>query len=202
PHEAVVIPHKSTADLAGEVGRLAARIGHRKTHVECTWPFLYVAPVVVERQVWCGLNADDLRGSARGVAIRYGKDPPAFRRKRRELMRDPATSAWQHIEMVFADHGKELVSPYRDSEVVDFLLRFSWQELNRPKQKMPALLSFADEFRKAAVYRRNDNLQCGSGIREYAARMLADPVVNVRNRKSMAGLYKDLGGQDGRPSDA
>jgi len=57
---------------------------------------------------------------------------------------------------------------------------------------MPAVLGFEDEFRKVPIYRRNDNLQCGSGVREHVARLLACSEVNERGRRSAAKLYADL----------
>lgn len=193
PLEMVIVPWQETADLARDVKALVGRTRDpMKTRVECAWPFTWVAPRVRERTVFCGLNADDLWGSSKGDAIRHAKDPKGFRTVRAARTRDPRASAWAHVEAEFARRGMELFSPYRDGLVAEHMLRFSWRELNRPRQKMLAVLGFGREFRRAPVYRRNDNLQCGSGIREYFARMLADPAVNVRGRKGAARFYRDL----------
>ena len=40
---------------------------------------------------------------------------------------------------------------------------------------------------------KDDNMQCGSGLREHLGALLDDPEVNVRGRRSAAKLYEDLG---------
>lgn len=199
PLREVVIPYVAEDALQEEVTRLVRAIGTgRKTAVECTWPFLHVVPEVRESCVFCGLNADDLWGSARSVAVRYSADPAGFTSQRRQVMADPRSSAWAYIGGLFTQAGKRLFSPYRSVAVIDYLLRFSWTDLNRPKQKMPAVRAFADRYSEAAIYRRNDNLQCGSGVREYLARLLVCPETNPWGARTQAALYRRyLGGGAG-----
>ena len=191
-HVEVVIPHQTPQELAADVAALVRRIGSaRKTHVECSWPFQYLAAQIVEEEVVCGLNADDLWGSAASVAINLSRSPDAFRAHRQRLMADPTTSAWQFIAAEFAARGKRLASPFRDEQVIEWMLARDWQQLNRPRQKQPARQDFAAEFGRAPIWRPNDNLQCGSGIREYIGRMLLDPAINKHGHRQIAGLYRE-----------
>ena len=190
-HVELVIGHQTPAELAGDVAALVRRIGSaRKTHVECTWPFTHLSAAVEERTVFCGLNADDLWGTSASDMIRYRRDPAGFRRAREARMAEPTTSAWAFISGLFADLGKTLHSPFRDPDVVAWFLLQEHAALNRPKQKTPAREGYAACFRAAPVWRPNDTLQCGSGIREYMARMLDDPRVNAGRATRVQALYR------------
>lgn len=188
----VIIPHQDTNTLMQDIRQLVREMGtSRKTAIECTWPFTHMISHIKEDQVWCGLNADDLWGSSREISIRYGSDPTGFQDKREALINNYYSSAWGYIEQLFKKVDKELLSPYRYPQIIEYLLGFNWEQLNRPKQKMPAYIAFGKEFSKVAIWRRNDNLQCGSGIREYLARLLLGEE-NIGNHCNMASLYKEI----------
>jgi len=189
----IVIKDGGAKNTAEEVKRVVRKIGSaRKTHVECAWPFIHIEPRIPEgAQVWCGINADDLYGSARSVATTYGKDasPRAFAEFRRKLLADEKTSAWEALGKVF--DKSEVVSPYRDPELIDLMCKYSWGELNRPRQKWFVVEAFRKQYEQLAIYRRNDNLQCGSGVRDRMALMLEDESVNNRKHKKVQQLYKE-----------
>lgn len=189
----VVIPYQTPVELAGDVAPLVKRMGSaRKTHVECTWPFIWMAPAVEERQVFTGMSADDLWGSAAYMIIRYSKTRELFSEHRRGIMADETTGGWSFVRDEFTRAGKNLMAPFRGHDVMEWFFQRSYEELNRPKQKNPALEGFSDYYKQAdGIYRRQSNLQVGSGIREYMARMLEDPAVNP------GGLYKWMRGDQG-----
>jgi asparagine synthetase B (glutamine-hydrolysing) len=196
PLTEIEIPYQSTGALAFDVAQLVHDMGSaRKTAVECTWPFMHVTPFVVEEQMFTGMSADDLYGSAAHMQINYGKNPSAFRAKRAEQMADERTGGWCYVRDLFNRDAIELCAPYRDEVVIDWFLQRSFAELHTPKQKGVALRAFEKEYAKTKMYRRQSNLQVGSGIREYMARMLDDPEVNPKGRKwlrgDQGGLYGD-----------
>lgn len=195
PLAVVVPPEQSLTRLARNVGQVVRLIGSsRKTHVEVMWACWHLFRNVGRGLVFTGLQADTLYGSSRSMAIRCSKMTAAsFAARRRELLARPGQEGLAQARRLAAGLGKELCVPYADEKVRDFILRFPWRELNRPRQKMPAVLGFKQEFRRVPVYRRNDNLQCGSGVREHMARLRGDPAINKRGWKSMAKLYEDLG---------
>ena len=142
----------------------------RKTHVEVMYAYRFLLQAVQERQVWSGIQADTLYGSNKNAAIRCGKGSAAqFAAYRRDLLSSPAQEGLEQARRVAAHFGKELCMPYSDQRIRDWFMRWSWADLNKPKQKMPPVLGFADKFREVAIYRKDDNLQCGSGIREHMA---------------------------------
>ena len=183
-------------ELAVDVGEVARLVGSgRKTHVEVMWGCWHLLRAVRERQVFAGLQADTLYGSSRRMAVRHGRQPVAkFAEARHSLLTDPGQEGLAQARRLAGCFGKALCTPYADEQVRAFMLRFSWRELNRPKQKMPAVWGFEGEFRRCGLYRRNDNMQCGSGTREHLARLLGDGGINPRGWRSPARLYAELGG--------
>jgi asparagine synthetase B (glutamine-hydrolysing) len=188
PLTEIVIPHRGPATLLEEVRSVVQAIGSaRKTHVECSFPFWHLAQQISEPVIFTGIGADDLWGSAKSVAIKYGKDPAGFNQSRHKIIADPSTSAIKQINGLL---NHRMILPYREPSVTDFMLQFSWSALNRPKQKMLAVQGFSDEYQRAAIYRRNNNLQVGSGIREYLAMILQTP--EIRRYKNVQQAYKAL----------
>lgn len=189
-HE-VVIP-RTLDTLKADVAKAVAVGARKKVHVQCLQPLLHLLPVISERQVFTGLNADDWWGTAASDAIRHSKDEALFRQVRQQRFADQTTSGFAFWKTVTEQAGKELCPPYRDPGLVAWLISQPWKQLNTPRQKGPALLAFLPEFTACGVWRRNVNLQCASGIREWHEELLADKSYNQRKRKSVAALYRDV----------
>ena len=172
PH---VIVTEGEGDVAQDVARVVRIIGSaRKTHVEVMYAYWHLLQAIKERHVWTGLQADTLYGSNKSAAIKHGKSSAEeFARYRRALLASPDQEGLAQARTLAAHFGKVLHAPYTDSAVRDWFLRLSWRELNQPKQKQPMVTAFLPEFRQVPIYRRDDNLQCGSGIREHMAAAFA-----------------------------
>ena len=122
----VAVPDAPLPELAAEVGNIARLIGSaRKTHVEVMWPLHHVLAAVApdERQVWTGIQADTLYGSSRSMAIRYGKDPRAFREAREKLVADPGQEGLAQLRALAATFGKGICAPYATAAVRRFMAR-------------------------------------------------------------------------------
>jgi len=142
----------------------------RKTHVEVMYGYRFLLEAVRERVVYSGIQADTLYGSNKNAAIRCGKaDAATFRAYREGLLASPDQEGLAQARRLAAHFGKTLVTPYSEPAVREFMLGFSWAEMNRPKQKMPAVRAFMAEFRSLPIYRIDDNMQCGSRLREHLA---------------------------------
>jgi len=193
PITVVLAPYQEPLELVRDVQKVIRIINSpRKTHVEVMWPYWTLFQAIPEQQVWSGLQADTLYGSGKSMSIKYNKDRNGFNQARRAAIANRDTEGLAPAECLAAYSSKQLVTPYTDERIREFMLQWSWQELNRPCQKMPAVIGFANEFCQIPLYRKNDNMQCGSGVREYMARMLNKPAINSRSRKSPARFYKDL----------
>jgi len=189
----VVIPRRLDV-LKADVERAVSAGARKKTHVQCLQPLFHLLPRIAEQQLFTGLCADDWWGTAASDAIRHSKDSRLFRHVREQRFADETTSGFAFWRSIAQQHGKELCAPYRDRDLVEWLLSQSWEQLNKPRQKAPALIDFMSEFKACGVWRRNVNLQCASGIREWHEELLADRSYNQRGRKSVAALYRDVAG--------
>lgn len=165
----------------------------RKTNVQCTYPFLHVLPQIKEKYVVSGLCADDLYGTAKSVAIKGGKDKNKLDEIRMKTLSNLDSSAYRPIkELVENVFNKKFVAPYRSEEIIDYMMKFSWEEMNRPKQKQIAYFSYLNYFENQPIYRKNTNLQVGSKIREWHSE-LVNTDLNKNNRHRVDEIYKDLG---------
>lgn len=189
PLRVVQIPRSSLLeDVKVLIGKFAAT---RKTLVQCAHPLLHLLPEIAEEQVFTGLTADDWWGSSKSDAIHCARNYTEFQRRRRARLQDVETSGYALWRRIAETYGKHLCVPYRSAEVTSWMLSRTWEQLNRPKQKQAALDAFRAEYSRVAIYRRNCNLQCGSGIREWHETLLSHPC-NVNRRTNVVALYKDI----------
>ena len=180
-----------TANIRADFLQLAARWACRKkTQFECAWPFLYVFPVITQRCVLTGLTADNHYGLTKECMIHYKDDKQLFDRYRWECFEDPNPDGLRQFEALAAVHGKQLAVPYMDPAIVRHMLRFTWAQLNRPREKYATLTAFAGEFKRFGV-RKHANLQLVAGIPAVFETLLADPTINARCRSRVMDLCRD-----------
>ena len=164
----------------------------RKTNVQCTYPFVHVLPNIKEKYVVSGLCADDLYGTSKSMSIKCAKDKNVFDEIRNKIFSNLNSSAYRSIkELTETIHEKKFITPYRDEEIINYMMQFSWSELNKPKQKQLSYSSYLDYYEKQKIYRKNTNLQVGSKIREWHSE-LVNTDFNKNNRKRVDEIYKDL----------
>jgi len=163
------IVSESTAPIPDQLHQVISIIkSPRKTHVEVMYGYYFLMKAVNEHHVYSGIQADTLYGSNKNAAIQCGKKSAEyFTQYRKKLLESPGQEGHLQANMVANHFGKILHTPYSDQKVRDFFFKYSWSDLNRPKQKMPAIISFKPEFRDSKVYRKDDNMQCGSHLREH-----------------------------------
>lgn len=192
PHKIVEIK-RNLIQLKNDVKYLVRTFNiTRKTNVQCTYPFLHVLPEIKEKWVVSGLCADDLYGTAKSVAIKASKDKSVFDQIRSKTLSNINSSAYRSIKELVEDvHGKKFLTPYRHPEIVNYFMRFSWEELNKPKQKQIAHESYKEYFNRQNIYRKNTNLQVGSKIREWHSE-LVNTDLNKNERHRVDEIYKDI----------
>ena len=154
-------------------------------------PFFACPTKISEDIIVSGLGADDLLGSSKSMSINYNKDKISFTEKRMSVVRNPLSSAIEPIQKIAMNHNKKLVLPYRNKEVMNYLLTLSWEDINKPKQKNVTYEAYKEEIIKLSSYRRNSNLQVDSKIREWHNELL-NTELNYNDRKRVDEIYKDL----------
>lgn len=165
---------------------------YRKTHVEVMWGYFYLIKNIKEKFILSGLQADTLYGSSKSMSIKYSKSPSEFRVAREKAIKNNDQEGYAQAILLSKFYNKILYAPYTHPKVRKFILKYSWRELNSPKQKKPARVGFSKYFHQIPIYRKNDNMQCGSGIREYLSELLWDKEVNKGSHTKVTRLYKEI----------
>lgn len=193
-HTIVRPPQQSNIELAKDLAKVITIIrSTRKTHVEVMWGYWWLFKTIKEQFIFSGLQADTLYGSSRSMAIKYSKvSKTKFTNARIEMISDRNQEGLQQATNLAEYYKKLLFTPYTSQEIRNYFYRYTWTELNRPRQKMPAVLGFERLFIGTGLYRRNENMQCESGIREYLGKLRNDKIINPDEIKSPAKLYERI----------
>ena len=162
----VIIPynkHQIINDITKIIKKFKTR---RKTIIECAYPFLSIAPLIKEKFVLTGLSADSNYGTSASMSIKYSKNPEGFNMARKKLFANSETDGYKAINDIIESFNHKLIVPYRDTRLINYFLQYNWQDLNKPKQKWFIVKIWNKKFENLMCYRKNNNLQVGSKIRE------------------------------------
>jgi asparagine synthetase B (glutamine-hydrolysing) len=162
----------------------------KKTQLECSWPFLYLLPAVVERCVLSGIAADGHFGLSRKAMQHYRRPKWRFDDFRRAYFGSANPAGLVQLRALCAIHGRDLVAPYLDARVCDFFLRFDHDALNRPQEKQTTLDAFRDDFMRTGR-RRHANLQLVAGVDIVFRSLLDDASLNRKGRTRIMDLVRD-----------
>jgi|TARA_E500000318_G_C3511529_1_gene192524 asparagine synthetase B (glutamine-hydrolysing) len=179
-----------TNNLVDDWKRLHKLGCKKKTHFECVYPFLYVYPKINEKYVLTGWGADGYFGVSKKATLRYRPEsknsPDTFDDFRNQyfLPHNCAGLAWHN--KVIGD--KIHVTPYLSSKVKKYFYQFTWEELNRPKQKHHIRNAFP-EFDDLKIS-NHKNLQ-HNGISDLFETLLNNSEINYNNRKRIQDVCRD-----------
>ena len=159
----------------------------KKTDFECLWPFLYVYPVVEEKYIVTGIPADGHFCISKKGILHYKDDVDAFRKM---YFSNPNAGQRLLRGKMAHKYGKINVDPFYSTNIAKVLEGLSWDDLNKPQQKMPIRNSF-ERFATMKVH-NHTNLQLGdSGIAEHFETLL-DTSLNDKGYKSVVGIYNKI----------
>ena len=83
-----------------------------------------------------------------------------------------------------------MINPFLDKKVKDYFYQFTWDELNKPKQKQHIRDDF-QELNKFGKIKPHLNLQLASGVDEVFETLLNNKKINFRNRKRVMDVCRD-----------
>ena len=136
-----------------------------------------------------GLCADDLYGTSKHMSI-ISKDYEQFQYERTMKVKDSASSGYKYIKSIFND--RIFIAPYKEcKELIDYFMSLNYKSMNSPKQKYITYTSYHDEIERYGLYRRNENLQCASKIREYHDDLLKTNL-NTNGYKIVTPIYRKM----------
>lgn len=164
----------------------------KKTQIQCIQPFMHIIPKIRENIILSGLCADDIYGTSRKMQELGRKNGDDFFKKRLEKHDNIESSSYVFIKEICEDYDKKFIAPYKDNEIlVKHILKCEFKKLHSPKQKNIMYEAYKKEIDKYRLYRRNVNLQVGSGIREWH-NILLNTELNNKNYKSVVGIYNTI----------
>lgn len=181
----------------------------KKRDYECTYPMMYCYRQMHRDGIKIsasGLVADAYFVFSRRANVEgYGgpkSDPKVFTEYRRKywaewfetgydgLTPENNPSALLQHKILADKYGIQLVNPFLNKGVHDFLLQFDWLTLNKPKQKMHLQEAFADYVEKVG-HRNHRGYQTEAKVPMYFEQLFDNPEINFNNRKRMIDIARD-----------
>jgi len=186
----VVVP---TSNLKDDFLRLVKDYDCRKkTHFECTFPFLYVFPEITNKYLLSGIGADGYYGVSKKAILHFKEPKEKFDQFRRNYFIPHNVTGFLQIKQLSNEKNITLVHPYiYHDDVRDFFFKYDWFELNQPKQKQIVRDAFKEEFSRITNVKDHINLQLGSNIDHLFETLLDDKMLNNRGRKRVMDLASD-----------
>ena len=165
----------------------------KKTHVECTFPFLYVYPHIKEAHVLSGVAADGWYGVSKKANMHYKHTKELFDKFRTEYFGAENPAGILQQEQLAEEIEANLVAPYVRESVKEWMMQHDWDFFNKPFQKAPIVKAYP-EFEEMPKRRRHANLQLVAGIPEHFETLLKDRELNYKNRQRTMDLVRDYVG--------
>ncbi|MCJ7747880.1 MAG: asparagine synthase-related protein [Desulfobacterales bacterium] len=163
-----------------------------KVNIQCMHGHYYVAPLVKEKIILNGSGVDGLYGSYRSQILGgCRKDKRLFDKSRRDHLANPNDDAMRYQSELFLKYGIEVAYPYRCENIISYLMKLNWEEINNPRAKWVIVKEFP-QFERFEVYRPRGSQQIVAGTRSLHDSLLADSSFNFRGRRRVIDLYKDL----------
>ena len=162
----------------------------KKTHYECVWPFMYVYPKILEQYVLTGWGADGYHGVSKKAVMHYKHPKEKFDQFRDDYFLPEKTAGLKWHLTLAESYGKVMINPFLDKKVKDYFYKFTWDELNKPKQKQHIRDAFP-ELNKFGSVKPHLNLQLASGVDRVFESLLNNKKINFRNRKRVMDICKD-----------
>ena len=159
-----------------------------KIRMQILYPFPHMLKNIKEKIVLTGLSADTLYGTNYHSKIHFLED---FTEERRHALEEDEIDGYDALKKMVENHKKKLIAPYRNKDVIEYFLKFSWDELNKPIQKKHSVEAFKKYFELHEIYRQSSSLPINSKIREWEEKLL-DTDLNQLNRESIEELYHDI----------
>ena len=180
-----------TKNLESDFIRLATDIEcKKKTHFECTFPFLYVYPKIEESEIISGIAADGHYGVSKKACIHYKTPKSKFDEFRVDYFSQKNPAGLVQQKILSKKYGKKFIAPYLEAKVIEYFRQYDWYELNKPFQKHHVVNSFP-EFKSIGKVKKHINLQLGSNIDKLFESLLNNQNINFKKRVRIMDICKD-----------
>ena len=180
------------SNLAEDFKTLASKYGcKKKTHFECTFPFLYTFPKIEERYVLSGVGADSHYVLSKKGMMHFKHTVELMNKFRHNYFHcTPNAGGIEQFKQFCEEYDKELCVPYFEPEVYDYFYDRSWEEINKPVQK--ALIKQCyPEFDKCGKVKPHLNYQLNAEIDKSFEKLLDNREINFKNRVRVMDICRD-----------
>ena len=181
----------STNNLEEDFKILASKYNcKKKTHFECTFPFLYLFPKIKEKYILTGVGADSHYVLSKKGMMHFKQTVELMNKFRYNYFHNtPNAGAMDQLRQFCNEYDKVLSVPYFEKEVYDYFYDKSWEEINKPVQKHLIKKCFK-EFDKIKV-KPHINYQLCAEIDHYFEKLIDNKKINFKNRKRVMDICRD-----------
>lgn len=170
-----------------------SRGARSKTDFECTWPMVYCMRRMARdgvKHVLSATSADSHFALSKKANMHYKDKTDLYRNL---VFAKRNTGQRMILRRIAVELGVTYFTPYDTTRMSAELYGYTWEELNKPKQKQPIRDSFPEYFAKTSVT-NHTNMQLGdSGIADHFRILLEDPEWNPDLKYvSVKGVYNEL----------
>lgn len=159
-----------------------------KTDFECMWPMVYAFRKIEEEFIVSATSADSHFALSKKANMHYKDKVDIYRTI---VFKKRNTGQKLLLRAEAAKMGKQYLSPYDTTRMCSELHGYTWDELNKPKQKQPIRSAFPEYFEKIKTT-THTNLQLGdSGIADHF-NILLESDWNRWGYRSVKGIYNRL----------
>lgn len=164
----------------------------KKTHYECTFPFLYIFPKIKEKYILSGVAADGWYGVSKKAMIHYREPKELFDKFRNDYFSISNPAGVVQQQMLSQKYNKVLIHPYLwVNEIKNFFMSYSHKELHNGVQKSHIRSAYKDYFNKIGKVKGHLNLQLVSDIDKLFETLMDIKEINFNNRKRVMDICRD-----------
>jgi asparagine synthetase B (glutamine-hydrolysing) len=164
-----------------------------KVCLECMHGHYMVAPKVKERFILNGSGIDGVYGSYKEFFLSEARtEKEVFDEKRKKHLENPNDDAMVYQSECYKYYGDTTVLyPYRQKNIIDYLMSKSYREIMTPKWKSITVNEFPEITNVKGLWRARGSQQVVSGTRELHIKLLCSEF-NMGNRTNISKFYNDL----------
>lgn len=171
----------------------------KKADIECAIPIKYALDKALKlgiHDVYTGACADGHYAVSRKAQITVKKekrqnDPKFLEEYRTKYFERENPAQSKTMKLYFESKGGRLFMPYLNPKFQEIYREISFEQMNKPKEKMPIRIAFP-EMSEWKVGTRHINLQLGdSGIADNYSRLLQSEY-NLHRNKAVIGIYNAI----------
>jgi len=164
----------------------------KKTETECSYIMKKAFDDIKEDQIITGHCSDGHFVLSKKGMIHYKHNLELMQKYKIKLFSNKNYGQKDTLNQMVVEYNKVIMMPYTNMEVYDLLFPYTWDELNKPKQKQIIRNIYPDLLQKTNI-KTHVNFQLGdSGIADKIRDTLIGSKYNKLNHKNPVGIYNRM----------